>query len=90
MAEEKYISHHRNKHKSTQDVVRPCKKAQNWEAYVMCSRNKEGFGTTSHSEEVEDGESGGGAENQNPSCDMANPQITRHRGRESLGSKLIE
>lgn len=56
----------------------------------MCSRNKEGFGTTSHSEEVEDGESGGGAGNQNPSCDMANPQITRPGGRESLGSKLIE
>lgn len=30
-------------------------------------RNEEGFGITSRSEEVKDGESGGGEENQNPS-----------------------
>lgn len=50
----------------------------------MHLRNEEGFGAISHSEEVKDEESGGGDENQNPSCDMANPQITRHGGREEF------
>lgn len=50
----------------------------------MCLRNEEGFSTLSHSEEVKDGESGGGEEDQNPSCDMVNPQITRHGAREEF------
>lgn len=78
----KYTVHTAGGSISPLSVVKPCEKAQNWGAHLMCLRNKEGLGTTSHSGEAKDGESGGGEENQNHSCDMANPHINRHGGRE--------